>query len=94
MGDSASLAYLQLIRMIVETRTGPNTFTMDPNRHKIMESSITLPPKMTRTPQLLPDRETARVLVDSFFTHVSRGLSCPGTGQILPRQSQAQDCRR
>jgi hypothetical protein len=70
VGDSASLSYLQLIRMIVESISGPSQFTMDPSRHKLMENMINLPPNI-RTPHILPDRETANILVESYFTNVS-----------------------
>ncbi|KAF9874032.1 hypothetical protein CkaCkLH20_08404 [Colletotrichum karsti] len=72
VGDSASLAYLQLIRMIVEARTGPSEFTMDPSRHKIMEATIAMPANI-RPPHILPDRDTANALVESFFTN-TRGF--------------------
>ncbi|KAI9166702.1 Filamentous growth regulator [Paramyrothecium foliicola] len=68
VGDSATLSYLQLIRMIVDHASGPSSFTMDPNRHKIMESSVTIPSN-TPIPQVVPDRETASILVESFFTN-------------------------
>ncbi|KAF1985270.1 hypothetical protein K402DRAFT_113829 [Aulographum hederae CBS 113979] len=66
VGDSASLSFLQLIRMIVEKVAGPSLFTQDPRRHKIAEGPFTLQPSASRT-HLLPDRMTAKVLVDSFF---------------------------
>ncbi|GKT53436.1 fungal specific transcription factor domain-containing protein [Colletotrichum tofieldiae] len=68
VGDSASLAYLQLIRMIVEASVGPSDFTMDPSRHKIMEATIVMPTNI-RPPHILPDRDTANALVNSFFTN-------------------------
>ena len=68
--DSATLSYLQLIRMIVDHVAGPSPFTLDPRRHRIMESSLTLPPGLRQT-HLLPDRQTADILVSSFFTNVS-----------------------
>ncbi|TEA21141.1 putative transcriptional regulatory protein [Colletotrichum sidae] len=68
VGDSASLAYLQLIRMIVEASTGPSDFTLDPSRHKIMEATTAVPADI-RPPNILPDRETANALVESFFTN-------------------------
>lgn len=70
IGDSATLSFLQLIRMIVDNVAGPSPFTMDPRRHRIVENTISLPPNIRRT-HLLPDRQTADVLVDSFFTNVS-----------------------
>ncbi|OHF02719.1 fungal specific transcription factor domain-containing protein [Colletotrichum orchidophilum] len=68
VGDSASLAYLQLIRMIVEASVGPSDFTMDPSRHKIMEATSAIPTNI-RPPHILPDRDTANALLDSFFTN-------------------------
>ncbi|OLN94008.1 Filamentous growth regulator 27-like protein 1, partial [Colletotrichum chlorophyti] len=68
VGDSASLAYLQLIRMIVDASVGPSDFTLDPSRHKIMEATIAMPANI-RPPHILPDRGTANALVDSFFVN-------------------------
>ncbi|KAK0381486.1 fungal specific transcription factor domain-containing protein [Colletotrichum limetticola] len=68
VGDSASLAYLQLIRMIVEASVGPSDFTLDPSRHKIMEATSAIPDSI-RPPHILPDRDTANALLDSFFTN-------------------------
>lgn len=56
--------------MIVESVAGPSQFTMDPNRHRLMEATLNLPPD-TRAPVLLPDRQTTEVLVRSYFTNVS-----------------------
>lgn len=70
LGDSATLSYLQFIRMIVESVNGPSQFTTDPSRHRLMEATSTLPPDI-RAPVLLPDRKTADVLVKSYFTNVS-----------------------
>lgn len=72
VGDSASLAYLQLIRIIVQARTGTNNFTEDPSRHKILEATTETLPHFK--PQILPDKETAYCLIDAFFSHVS-GIS-------------------
>ena len=71
VGDSATLSFLQLIRMMVETTLGPSPFTVDPKRHRILERSLTVPSGIRLT-HLLPDRQTARVLVDSFFINVSK----------------------
>lgn len=70
IGDSASLSYLQLIRMYVESISGPSPFTLDPRRHRIVENGFTLPANIRNT-HLLPDKITAQVLVDSFFLNVS-----------------------
>lgn len=66
VGDSATLAFLQLLRMMVETVVGPSPFTNDPRRHKIVEGQFSLPPGYRHT-HLLPDLQTAHVLVDAFF---------------------------
>ncbi|KAF2125811.1 hypothetical protein P153DRAFT_369810 [Dothidotthia symphoricarpi CBS 119687] len=66
VGDSATLSFLQLLRMMVETVVGPSPFTNDPRRHKIVEGQFSLPPGFQHT-NLLPDLQTAHVLVDAFF---------------------------
>ena len=68
MGDSATLSFLQLIRMMVETVSGPCNFTTDPRRHKILESQLSLPTN-TRNSLLIPHKTTALYLVDAFFTN-------------------------
>ncbi|KAI1452249.1 fungal-specific transcription factor domain-containing protein [Annulohypoxylon moriforme] len=70
VGESASLSYLQLIRMIVESVSGPSEFTLDPQRHNILENTIQLPHDIKPT-GVLPDRKTADILVDSFFSNTS-----------------------
>jgi hypothetical protein len=60
--------------MIVESISGPSQFTMDPSRHKLMENIVTLPTNV-RTPHILPDRETANILVESYFTNVRLPLA-------------------
>jgi hypothetical protein len=69
IGDSASLSFLQWIRMIVENVSGPSDFTQDPRRHMIMENAICLPHDLRPT-GVLPDQRTAMILIDSFFTNV------------------------
>ena len=69
VGDSATLSFLQLIRVIVDNVAGESDFTLDPRRHRIVEESITLPADLRRT-HLLPDKQTAEVLVHSFLTNV------------------------
>lgn len=73
LGDSATLSYLQFIRMIVESVDGPSQFTTDPSRHRLMEATATLPTG-AKPPVLLPDRKTADVLVKAYFTNVSSFL--------------------
>jgi len=66
VGDSATLSFLQLLRMMVETVAGSSPFTNDPRRHKIVEGQFSLPAGYRHT-HLLPDLQTARVLVEAFF---------------------------
>ena len=70
IGDASTLSFLQLIRMIVETTAGPSPFTMDPERHKIKETPFSLPSD-TELSHLLPEKQTALILVDCFFVNVS-----------------------
>jgi hypothetical protein len=56
--------------MIIENVAGPSPFTLDPRRHRIVENTISLPANIRQT-HLLPDRHTANVLVDAYFTSVS-----------------------
>lgn len=74
IGDASTLSFLQLLRMIVETTVGPSPFTMDPERHKILETPFSLSPD-TELTHLLPEKQTALILVDSFFANVSIGLN-------------------
>ncbi|TLD36989.1 fungal-specific transcription factor domain-containing protein [Venturia nashicola] len=68
VGDSATLSFLQLIRMMVESVAGPSRFTIDPRRHKIMESQFSLESTARRS-LLIPHKTTAQILADSFFTN-------------------------
>lgn len=43
VGDSATLSFLQLLRMMVENAAGQSPFTNDPRRHKIVEGQFSLP---------------------------------------------------
>lgn len=70
IGDASNISFLQLLRMIVETAVGPSPFTLDPERHKIMETPFSLPPD-TELTHLLPEKQTALILVDAFFVNVS-----------------------
>lgn len=70
VGDAATLSFLQLLRMIVETVVGPTPFSMDPARHTIVESKLTLSPNSQMT-HMLPEKRTALILVESFFVNVS-----------------------
>lgn len=53
---------------MVENVAGPTPFTNDPNRHKIIESQPFAPLGVKQT-NVLPDIETARILIDSFFVN-------------------------
>ena len=55
---------------MVESTMGPSTFTTDPRRHRLTENTLELPPKQQMT-HLLPDKPTAMVLVNSFFTNAN-----------------------
>lgn len=70
VGESASLSYLQLVRMIVSSVAGDSDFTQDNERHNIVENIIQLPQGIQPT-GILPDRKTADILVDSFFINTS-----------------------
>ena len=77
IGDASTLSFLQLLRMIVETAVGPSAFTLDPERHKIIDTPFSLAPD-TELTHLLPEKHTALILVDSFFLNVSMDLSPSG----------------
>ncbi|KAH8719215.1 fungal-specific transcription factor domain-containing protein [Phaeosphaeriaceae sp. PMI808] len=79
IGDSATLSFLQLLRMMVETVAGSSAFTNDPQRHKIVEGQYSLPSGYQHT-QLLPDLQTAHVLVEAFF------INTHGLLQIFERE--------
>ncbi|KAF2432135.1 hypothetical protein EJ08DRAFT_659475 [Tothia fuscella] len=68
VGDAATLSFLQLIRMMVESVCGQSAFTTDPRRHKIMESQFSLPAN-SRNTHLIPDKATASALVESYFVN-------------------------
>ncbi|KAI1979187.1 hypothetical protein LOZ55_002243 [Ophidiomyces ophidiicola] len=78
LGDSASLSYLDTIRRLVERTVGVSRFTSDPHKHSLLELSISAGLKATH---VLPDRETAEFLIDSFFSNTI------GIMQILDRDA-------
>ncbi|KAI0834940.1 fungal-specific transcription factor domain-containing protein [Hypoxylon sp. FL0890] len=82
VGESASLSYLQLIRMIVESVSGTSDFTLDRQRHNILENVVQLPQEIQPT-GVLPDRKTANILVESFFTHTSGFIEVFNKGEFL-----------
>ncbi|KAH7135659.1 fungal-specific transcription factor domain-containing protein [Dendryphion nanum] len=87
VGDSATLSFLQLLRMMVENVAGSSPFTNDPRRHKIVEGQFSLPPGSRHT-HLLPDQRTARVLVDAYF------INTHGFLQIFDRQKFFEELER
>lgn len=88
LGDSASLSYLDTVRRLVESTLGPSGFTKDANRLKILEGSISVDKKPVH---VLPDREAAEFLIDSFFSNVcllkSRNLHFGTKRLMIYRQS-------
>lgn len=87
VGDSATLSFLQLLRMMVENVAGSSPFTNDPRRHKIVEGQFSLRPGSRHT-HLLPDQGTARVLVDAFF------INTHGLLQVFERETLFEDLDR
>jgi hypothetical protein len=79
VGDAATLAFLQLLRLMVDSVAGPSPFTTDPRRHKIVEAQLSIPSN-ARFTHLLPDKQTAYVLVDAFFVNTQ------GLLQLFDRQ--------
>ena len=78
VGDASNISFLQLLRMIVETVAGPCAFSLDPGRHRLVENTLNLSLENQLTYQL-PTKETALVLVESFFVNVCPvllALSC------------------
>jgi len=70
IGDSGTLSFLSILRMIVENVAGASPFTVDPQRLRIVENPISLPPKIRLT-RLLPDKRTADILLEAYFVNVS-----------------------
>ncbi|KAH8663530.1 fungal-specific transcription factor domain-containing protein [Tricladium varicosporioides] len=70
LGDSASLSFLQLLRVTIESVAGPSAFTQDPRRHRIVENTRALPPTV-RLARLLPDKETAKILLKAYFININ-----------------------
>ncbi|AEO69412.1 uncharacterized protein THITE_2119785 [Thermothielavioides terrestris NRRL 8126] len=93
IGDASTLSILQLIRIIVENTAGSDMgspFIDDPKRHRILESIIDFP-QHVHIPSPLPDKETADVLIASYFTN-----TC-GLIEILDRHSfllAVEECYR
>ena len=82
IGDASSLSFVQLLRMIVETVIGPTSFSMDPARHMITEGKLSLGLNTPLT-YALPEKNTAVMLVDSFFTNVSNLDHCVYRADII-----------
>ncbi|KAL7950432.1 fungal-specific transcription factor domain-containing protein [Trichoderma barbatum] len=70
IGDSSTLSYLQLIRMIVFNTTGESAFTDDPNRHHILEP-VTANPPNSMIPYMLPNRDVSNFLAQSYFVNTN-----------------------
>lgn len=68
LGDSASLSYLDTIRKLVESTIGPCNFTTDAHKGKLVEGSLS---SGLRPTYVLPDKEVADFLLESFFSNVS-----------------------
>jgi len=69
IGDASTLSILQLIRIIVENTAGTDMgspFINDPKRHRILESIIDFPDN-AKVPSILPDKQTADILIESYF---------------------------
>lgn len=69
IGDSSTLSYLQLIRMIVFNTTGSSAFTEDPSRHHILEPGTSITPS-SMIPYMLPNRDVTNFLVEAYFVNV------------------------
>ncbi|KAK4243766.1 fungal-specific transcription factor domain-containing protein [Corynascus novoguineensis] len=93
IGDASTLSILQLIRIVVENTAGSDVgspFIDDPKRHRILESIIDFPDNVP-VPCPLPDKETADVLITSYFTN-----TC-GLVEILDKASflrSVEECYR
>ena len=69
VGDAATITFLQVIRQIVESTVGECPLTQDPKRNELTEVHLKLPSDVQLTHQL-PQKQTALILVDAYFTHV------------------------
>lgn len=69
VGDAATIAFLQIIRQIVESNVGVCALTQDPKRDELTEVHLKLPANVHLTYQL-PEKQTALILVDAYFTQV------------------------
>lgn len=69
VGDASNISFLQLLRMVVETAAGPCEFTLDPRRHRL-DDRVLITSLQDPLVFQLPKRDTALVLVQSFFTNV------------------------
>ena len=69
VGDAATITFLQIIRQIVESNVGVCALTQDPKRNEMIEVHLKLPADVHLTYQL-PQKQTALILVDAYFTHV------------------------
>lgn len=67
VGESATLSYLQMVRLFVSIHAGESAFTQDPRRFMIMEHEMGLTPQQRNTEPPLPTDHAIGCLVASFF---------------------------
>ncbi|KAH7170321.1 fungal-specific transcription factor domain-containing protein [Dactylonectria macrodidyma] len=68
VGDPATFTYLQAIRVKVEEVAGPSQFTLDSQRHSIIEPCVNTPDQIPNTPMLL-EKKVVDLLVKYYFTN-------------------------
>ncbi|KAH6625023.1 fungal-specific transcription factor domain-containing protein [Chaetomium sp. MPI-SDFR-AT-0129] len=93
IGDASTLSILQLIRIVVENTAGSemgSPFIDDPKRHRILESIADFPDNV-RIPGPLPDKETADILISSYFTNTCGLIEVFDRGSFL---RQVDECYR
>ncbi|KAG8526648.1 uncharacterized protein KY384_008077 [Bacidia gigantensis] len=88
IGDSSTLSFLQLLRMIIETASGPSKFTLNPGRHRVTEPELTLSSHRPPPTYLLPDKTAALMLVDSYFTNLQGIVEALDEKDILATLAQ------
>ncbi|KAH0527899.1 hypothetical protein TsFJ059_002822 [Trichoderma semiorbis] len=71
IGDSSTLSYLQLIRMIVFNTTGSSAFTDDPSRHHILEPATATSSGSMMIQYMLPNRDVSNFLAQSYFVNTN-----------------------
>jgi hypothetical protein len=63
-------------------------FINDPKRHRILESIIDFPDN-TKVPSILPDKQTADILIESYFINVRppTAVGCASADPRYPRRA-------